>query len=163
MSDKFYLVSLDAHSLDISKHHKEGIEAVNQKLKKSRPSISIKVILVFLNFILTLNNFVFNSRNYLKKKGCAMGAKCAPSYGNIFMGWFEETFIFPLLTNLRYFYLRFIDDIFIWNGTKTKFENKTNFLKENNECHPIIKSEYEMFKTKINFLDTTVFKGDKFY
>ena len=59
--------------------------------------------------------------------------------------------------------MRFIDDIFIWNGTKTKFEIKTNFLKENNECQPIIKFEYEMFKTKINFLDTTVFKVDIFY
>ena len=50
-----------------------------------------------------------------------MGTKCAPSYANIFMGWFEEKFIFP---NLSHFYLRFIDDIFlIWNGTKTEFDN----------------------------------------
>ena len=46
--------------------------------------------------------------------------------------WFEEKFIFPLLTNLSDFYLRFIDDIFLtWNGTKTKFDN----LKKNNDCH----------------------------
>ena len=38
--------------------HNEGIEAVKQKLKKSKPSISIKVILTFLKLILTLNNFV---------------------------------------------------------------------------------------------------------
>ena len=95
-----------------------------------------------------------------------MGTKCAPSYANIFMGWFEEKFIFPLLTNLSDFYLRFIDDIFlIWNGTKTEFDN---FLKKINECHPSIKFEYEISKTEINFLDTTVFKVDnklqtKFY
>ena len=53
-----------------------------------------------------------------------MGTKCAPSYANIFMGWFEEMFIFPLLTNLSNFYMRFIDNIFlIWNGTKTEFDN----------------------------------------
>ena len=57
-----------------------------------------------------------------------MTTKCAPSYVNVFMGWIEETFIFPLLTNLSDFYLRFIDDIFlIWNGTKTEFDN---FLKK---------------------------------
>ena len=106
----------------------EGIEAVKQKLKKSKPSISIKVILTFLKLILTLNNFVFNGINYLHEKGCAMGTNCAPSYANIFMGWFEEKFIFPLLTNLSDFYLRFIDDIFlIWNGTKTESDN---FLKK---------------------------------
>ena len=101
-----------------------------QKLKKSKPSISIKVILTFLKLILVLNNFVFNAINYLQKKGCAMGTKCAPSYANIFMGWFEEKFIFPLLTNLSDFYLRFIDDIFlVWNGTKAEFDG---FLKKMN-------------------------------
>ena len=51
-----------------------------------------------------------------------------------------------------------IDDIFlIWNGTKTEFDD---FFKKINECHPSIKFEYEMSKTEINFLDTTVFKVD---
>ena len=59
-----------------------------------------------------------------------MGTKSVPSYANIFMGWFEEKFIFPLLTNLSDFYLRFIDDIFLtWNGTKTEFDD---FLKKIN-------------------------------
>ena len=79
---------------------------------------------------------------------------CALSYGNIFMGWFEEKFIFLLLTNLSDFYLRFIDGIFqIWNGTKTEFDH---FFKKINECHPSIKFESEMSKTEINFLDTSV-------
>ena len=33
-------------------------------------------------------------------------------------------------------------------------------MKKINECHPSIKLEYEMSKTEINFLDTTVFKVD---
>ena len=101
---------------------------------------------------------MFNGVNYLQKKGCSTGTKCTPGYTNIFMGLLEEKFIFPLLTNLTGFYLRFIDDIFlIWNGTKTEFDN---FLKKINECHPSIKSEYEMSQTEINFLDTAVFKVD---
>ena len=99
--------------------HKQGIEAAKQKLKKSKPSITIKAILAFLKRILTLNNFVFNGINYRQKKVYAMG-----SYPNIFMGWFEEKFIFPLLTNFSNFNLRFVDDIFlIWNGTKTEFDD----------------------------------------
>ena len=85
LSDDSYLVSLDVRSLYTNIPHKEGIEAVKQKLKKSKPSINIKVILTFLKLILTLNNFVFNGINYLQKKGCTMGTKCAPSYANIFM------------------------------------------------------------------------------
>ena len=154
VSDDSYLVSLDVRSLYTNIHHKEGIEAVKQKLKKSKLSISIKVILTFLKIILTLSNFVFNGINYVQKKGCAIGTNCAPSYTNIFVGWFEEKF--PLLANLSDFYLRFIDDIFlIWNGTKTEFDD---FFKKINECHPSIKFEYEMSKTGISFLDTTVFK-----
>ena len=119
VSDDSYLVSLDVRSLYTNIPHKEGIEAVKQKLKKSKPSISIKVILTFLKLILTLNNFVFNGINYRQKKVYAMG-----SYPNIFMGWFEEKFIFPLLTNFSNFNLRFVDDIFlIWNGTKTEFDD----------------------------------------
>ena len=80
-----YLGSLDVCSLYTSIPHKEGIESVKQKLKNSKPGISIKFILKFLKLILTLDNFVINSINYLQKKGCALGTKCAPSYANIFM------------------------------------------------------------------------------
>ena len=65
VSHDSYLVSLDVRYLYINMPHKAKIEAVKQKLKKSTPSISIKVILTFLKLILTLNNFVFNGINYL--------------------------------------------------------------------------------------------------
>ena len=157
VSDDSQLVSLDVSSSYTNRSDKEGNKSVKQKTKKPRSSISIKLILTFLKLILTLNNFAFNGINYLQKKGCVMGTKCVPSYANIPMGWFEEKFIFPLLTNLSNFHLCFIDIFLIWNGTKTEFDN---FLKKINECHPSIKFEYEMSQTEINFLDTTVFKAD---
>ena len=65
-----------------------------------------------------------------RKKVALYGTKCATSYANFFMGWFEEKIILPLLTNLSDVYLRFIDDILlISNGTKTEFDN---FLKNIN-------------------------------
>ena len=71
---------------------------------------------------MTLTNFVCNLINYLQKKCCAMGTKYVPSSTNVFMGWFEERFIFPLLTNLSNVCLHFIDSIsLIWNETKTEF------------------------------------------
>ena len=54
VSDDSYLVSLDVRSLYTNIPHKEGIEAVKQKLKKSKRSTSIKVISALLKFILTL-------------------------------------------------------------------------------------------------------------
>ena len=69
VSDDSYLVSLDVRSLYYTNIlHQEGIEAVKQNLKKSKPSISIKIILTFLKLILTLNNFVFNGIIISRKK-----------------------------------------------------------------------------------------------
>ena len=79
VSDDSYLVPLDVRSFYTNIPDKEWIEDAKQKLKNSRPSVNIKVILTFIPLILTLNNFVFSGTNYLQKKGCGMGTKCAPS------------------------------------------------------------------------------------
>ena len=54
------------------------------------------------------------------------------------MGWLEEEFIFPLLSDLSDFYLRFIDEIFlIWNETKTEFYM---FFKKKQKMNVILAS-----------------------
>ena len=54
------------------------------------------------------------------------------------MGWLEEEFIFPLLSDLSDFYLRFIDEIFlIWNETKTEFYK---FFKKKQKMNVILAS-----------------------
>ena len=47
LSDDSYLVSFHVRSLSTNIPHNEGIEAVKQKLTKSKPVISIKVVLTF--------------------------------------------------------------------------------------------------------------------
>ena len=59
----------------------------------SRRTVGTKVITTFLSLILTLNNFLFNCKNYLQIKGCVMGTICAPAYANIFMDHFERKYI----------------------------------------------------------------------
>ena len=76
--DNSMLVTMDVRSLYTNIPNKEGIEAVETTLK--RKNIGTTIISTFLRLVLTLNNFVFNSQNYLQIKGCAMGTKCAPSY-----------------------------------------------------------------------------------
>ena len=39
-----------------------------------------------------------------------MGTICAPPYANIFMVYFEEKFIYPLIKNATTLYLRYSDD-----------------------------------------------------
>ena len=109
-------VTMDVRSLYTNIPNKEEIEAVGTTLK--RKNMGTRIISSSLRLVLTLNNFVFNSQNYLQIKGCAMGTKCEPSYANIFMGMFKERHIYPLIEKISNFYLRFIDDTFLnmdWN------------------------------------------------
>ena len=91
-----------------------------------------------------------------------MGTICAPSYSNIFIDHFERKFIYSFIKTFSLIYLRFIDDIFfIWTGSKTDLEN---FLNELNAKHPSIKFEYEIWKERVQFLDTKInIKNNKLY
>ena len=85
------LVTMDVRSLYTGIPNNEGIAATKKRydnyIHKTIPS---KIITTFLALILTLNNFVFNSKFYLQIKGCAMGTICAPAYANIFMTEFKQ-------------------------------------------------------------------------
>ena len=108
-----------------------------------------------MSLILTLNNFVFNDKNYLQIKRCAMWTICAPPFANIFMGKFEETFIYPNIQNLCILYLRYIDDLFLsWTGTKEQFKD---FVMNLNNQYPSVKFSYQISDKSIDFLDTTVY------
>ena len=108
-----------------------------------------------MSLILTLNNFIFNDKNYLQVKGCAMGTISAPPFANVFMGKFEDTHIYPHIQQFCKLYLRYIDDIFlIWTGTKDQFKE---FISNLNNQHPSIKFTYKISNTSIDFLDTTVY------
>ena len=130
--DNSILVTMDVRSLYTNISNREGIEAAETTLK--RKNIGTRVTSTFLRLVLTLSNFVFNNQTYLQIKSCAMSTKCAPSYANIFMGMFEERYIYPLIEKISNFYLRFIDDIFlIWTGTTDQL---MKFKQQINEVTP---------------------------
>ena len=154
IDDKTILVTMDVKSLYTNIPNEEGIGAVREFLSKAGKSLLIPVIVKFLWLILTLNNFIFNGKHYLQTNGVSMRTKCAPSYANIFMAYFEEKFIYPRIKNKSLLYLRYIDDIFIlWKGTILELEQ---FTSDINSLHSTIKFEINHSKTTINFLDTTV-------
>ena len=72
----------------------DGIKAVREAYDNhTEKTVAAKVIITFLILIITLNNFVFNSINYLRIMECAMGTICPPAYTNIFMAQFEKQHI----------------------------------------------------------------------
>ena len=108
------LVTMDVSALYTSIPHREGINTVAHYLETwENPTIATRVILKFLTLILFLNNFSFNDKNFLQRKGCAMGAKCSGSYADLFMGLFENRHIYPRINGKHRLYTRFKDDIFL--------------------------------------------------
>ena len=88
-----------------------------------------------------------------------MGTKMAVVFANIFMGTVESqilrrSVLKPLV------WKRFIDDIFsIWNINK---DQVTQFIEQANSHHPTIKFTAEISDTDTTFLDTSIYKGERF-
>ena len=134
ISKNSYLLTLDVNSLYTSITNEEGINIIKDVLHKNKSKCT-QVITAFLWLILTLNNF--NSEHFLQTLGVAMDTKYAPIYANLFMNHFEETRLYPLLTNKCHFYKRYIDGVFLlWQGT---LEELQLFTKQINKLHPTIK------------------------
>ena len=56
---------------------------------------------------------------------------------------------------------RFIGDVFsLWNTTK---DGVDDFIEQANKFHPTIKFTVEISEKEITFLDTNVYKGQRFY
>ena len=151
------MVTMDVRSLYTNVPNDEGIDAVKHFLQaRNRPGDGVlaKIISTFLLLILTLNNFVFNERNYIQVNGASMGTKCAPTYASIFMGLFDGTHILPRIKDHILLYARYIDDIFfVWKGTE---EELKKFLDTINPLHPSIKFDYAYSKSKSVFLDCSI-------
>ena len=139
------LVTMDVKSLYASIPNNEVITSVKKAYNYyAKYTIPNTIITTFLAVILTLNNFIFNSKFYLQIKGSAMGNICAPSYANIFMSEFEEKYINPPIKHKSVIYLRYINDIFmVWIKSESELRK---FINERNQKHPSIKFDFNFSK-----------------
>ena len=88
-----------------------------------------------------------------------MGTKMAVSFANIFMAKTETTLIQQSETKPKE-WRRYIDDIFsLWDSDKKDVDQ---FIEQANKFHPTIKFTPEISENEITFLDTVVFKGERF-
>ena len=88
-----------------------------------------------------------------------MGTKMAVSFVNIFMAKIETRLIQQSETKPKE-WRRFIDDtFFLWDSDEKDVDQ---FIEQANKFHPIIKFTAEISENEITFLDTVVFKGERF-
>jgi len=94
-----------------------------------------------------------------KRDALAMGIKMAVAFANIFMSAVETDIINKSKTKPLE-WKRYIDDIFsLWDATKEEIDL---FILEANRHHTTIKFTADISERGTNFLDTTVFKGERF-
>eukprot|EP00079_Xenopus_tropicalis_P033236 XP_017947007.1 PREDICTED: uncharacterized protein LOC108645773 [Xenopus tropicalis] len=156
-SGEFLLCSLDVKDLYTSILHSEGINCTCMYLARTKlPNYQINFICSLLEFVLTNNYFSYGSEFYLQLQGCAMGANMAPAYANIYMDWFETTYIFSNNEYKHYIqsYMRYVDDtFFLWTGTTEQLQSFMEYL---NDVHSTIKFTVEVHKTCLHFLDVDI-------
>ena len=148
------LVTLDVSSLYTNIPHNEGIYACDHFLTTaSHKTIPTTKLCDLIRMILNFNNFTFNNNHYLQIHGTAMGTKMAPSYANLFLGYFEA----KALENAPFqphTWFRYIDDIFmIWTEG---LDNLKVFIDYLNSIHPTIKFTSSHSSTNVPFLDVNV-------
>ena len=158
------LATIDVQSLYLKIPHKEGIEAVKNRLYyRNRESDTVPIppgaMSDLLSIVLTQNYFQFNDSMYHQVQGTAMGTKMAPSYANLFMAELEERLLRNSTTD-PILWKRYIDDILcIWPGSQQSLDDFMQYL---NGAHPTIKFTCESSPHSVDFLDVTIYKGDRF-
>lgn len=127
--------------------HSEGIDAMRHFLTliPNNTNLSKYFFISFAKFLLTKNAFRFKNKFCLQKQDTTMGM--APSYTDLFMDIFEQTFL-KSQTLQPLIWLRYIDGIFFhWQHG---IESLNKFLNDLNNPSPMkFTSKYS--KTEINF------------
>lgn len=84
-----------------------------------------------------------------------MGSSCAPTYANLFLGWWEDTVVFRddeiIWTLCILYWGHFIDDIFtLCKGSKQAFRE---FVESLNTNYIGLRFTYEINDSTVSFLD----------
>ena len=154
---------MDVTSRYTNTPQEEGINTVCRTYEafyKNDTPIPTNSLRSLLRLILQENSFQFNERNCLQTHGNSMGTKGAVSFSNIFIS-AVETEIIDKSKIKPLGWKRYIDDVIsLWDTTR---EGIDQFILLANRHHPTIHFTAEISEEKTNFLDTTIFKGERFY
>ncbi|XP_075208158.1 uncharacterized protein LOC142313057 [Anomaloglossus baeobatrachus] len=149
------LVTMDVESLYTNISHDLGMGAVSYYLsgRSTGTRDHDEFLLNMLSLILNLNYFVFDRIFYKQVSGTAMGARCAPSYANIYLGWWEETVVRNMAIYEKHVFrwFRYLDDVLmLWTGP---WEECEEFISElNNNVFNIYLTSH-LSLTTVDFLD----------
>ncbi|CAN2391932.1 hypothetical protein PRIEUP_LOCUS1974 [Pristimantis euphronides] len=151
-------VSLDVKALYSNIDHSFGLRVVRYFLEGDPllPNHQKNFLLDILEFVLNHNYFKFEDKFFLQVKGIAMGAKCAPSYVNLAMGFLELKLDIVGMKEVQFYkrWMRYSDDIFfIWRGGEERLQS---FLSYVNGVWEELQFTMVYSESELQFLDTRV-------
>ena len=119
ISEGTLMDTFDVESLYTNIPHTGGLQALLHLLQQRDSTLapSNDCILQHTELLLSHNYFVFESDFFLQIRGVAMGSPFSPNYANLYVGQFEEAFLFktethPLLSKIL-LWKRYIDNVFV--------------------------------------------------
>lgn len=155
-----FLVTMDVESLYTNIDHVDGLRAINYYLTDRNGKMPPSNFIVDLTeWVLNNNVFLFQDAMYKQCKGTSMGASFAPEYAFLYLGLWEQEYVFNperncFKDNIK-MYCRFIDDIFLlFKGSQTDLIAFHDYLNKTNKN---IRLSLEYSKDRIHFLDLTIY------
>ena len=144
----------------------EVLEAVDQTLPTwvttpPMPPTEKKHLLKLLSIILNNNIFTFDDKLYRQIVGVSMGSRVSPEAADIAMGKILKDIMNKFEhTDKILWQGRYRDDgIQLW---QTDTETIHEFFRIANTHHPLLKFTYSIETETATFLDTQIFKGERF-
>ena len=155
-----FLVTFDVEALYTNIQPDRGLEALQKVYDRSGIFIPrFDHVKELLEISLKNNDFQFGDQHFRQCFGTSMGKIYAPTYANIFMANWEYE-IMQKIKEKPDFYKRFLDDGFlVWQGRR---QNLLKFLQTANDHDDSINLTWEINEITCDFLDTTIFKGNRF-
>ena len=157
-------VSMDVVALYPNVPWEEGLVALQAAgERRSDKSVRTDFLVRLMTVVLGSNIFEFRDKLYLQREGTAIGTRAAPTFANLFMGWWENKMQQEWTGTALEFYRRFIDDLFfLWLGSREELEK---FIIYVNSIFPNIKltAEYSYETRSVNYLDMKIFIDDQGY
>ena len=152
------LVAIDVVGLYPHIPHNEGLEAIRKILNtRTNQEILTNDIVDLAELVLKNNNFEFDGKHFLQKRGTAIGTRMAPAYANLFMHDLESQLL-DLAPVKPYLWLRYIDDVFmIWTAREEQLQE---FLEWINNYHDTIKFTWDWSRKTVNYLDVQVINNN---
>ena len=156
-----YLVTGDVTSLYTNMYTDTAIDKLKEimRLKPDRDRPDGQLI-DLLKIICNNNDFKYNNDYYQQHRGFAMGKRFSPSMANIYMIDLDTQAIkYMYHPHFTDFYKRFLDDkFFVRKGDLSSLKQFEKFL---NQIEPGIQIKLKWHSQIIDFLDITIFKGQR--